>query len=100
MTESQMDEIKRHFNVVAESLQHEIRLVAEGHASLDQKIGRVQAESREQHAEVMVMIKTVHDSLDAKIDSVRSELKEEIQAVGEKVDGHETRISALEQKAA
>jgi len=111
MTDDQMDEIKRHFNVVAENMLHEVSLVAEGHATLNDKIDRVGAESREQHAEAMAMSKTVHDSLDARIDSVRKELKEEIgsvrgelkkeiQLVGEKVDGHEARITTLEQKAA
>ncbi|RME60277.1 hypothetical protein D6779_02490, partial [Candidatus Parcubacteria bacterium] len=133
MTDDQLNEIKRHFNVVAENLLHEIRLIAESHAMLDRKIDRVQAESHEQHAEAMAMIRTVHDSLDGKIDTVRSELKSdmdslraemkgdmdslrselmgeisvtreelrrEIRAVGEKVEGHEARLTALEKKVA
>jgi gas vesicle protein len=155
MTDDQMDEIKRHFNAVAENLLHEIRLIAEGHVTLDRKIERVLAESNEQHAEAMAMIRTVHDSLDSKIDSVRDELKgdlkslrsemkgdtaslrselkgdmaslrselkgdmdslrselkeeidvtreelrREIRAVGEKVEGHEARLTALEKKVA
>jgi hypothetical protein len=45
MTEQESDEIKRHFDVVAEGLRSEIRLVAEGVAmnteGLDRLAGRV-----------------------------------------------------------
>jgi len=114
---------ERHrIEVILEDMNGKFDLLLEGHATLDQKIDRVQAESREQHAEAMAMSKTVHDSLstridgveqrldakidgveqrlDSKIDSVRDELKDDIRAVGEKVDGHESRIQHLERKAA
>ena len=70
MTENQMEEIKRHFDVVAERIQSEIRVAAK-------RMGLLR-----------------------KLDSVRGELKGEIQAVGDKVEGHEERITSLEQKAA
>ena len=151
-----MTKEERHrLEVILEDMNGKFDLLLEGHAALDRKIDRVQAESLERHTEAMSLIKTVHDSLnekiggveqrldakidgveqrldakidgveqrldakidgveqrldakidgveqrlDAKIDSVRDELKEEIQIIGEKVDGHEARITALEQKAA
>jgi len=75
-------------------------LLLEGHTTLDQKIDRVQALAEQNHQEALSLIKTVHDSLDGKIDAVRDELKDEIHAVGEKVGGHEDRITQLERKAA
>jgi len=114
---------ERHrMEVILEDMNGKFDLLLEGHAALDQKIDRVQSTSQNQHAEALAMNKTVHDSLDskiegteqrldakidgveqrldAKIDSVRDELKEDIRVVGEKVDGHEERISQLEKKAA
>ena len=37
MTHEEMEEVKRHFGVVADGLRSDIRLVAEGHAALDLK---------------------------------------------------------------
>ncbi len=122
MTENQMDEIKRHFNVVAEGLQHEIRLIAEGHDGLRREIQDTRHDLNEKLDLNTALIKTVHDSLDNKIDAVRDELKTDIDAVrdelktdigavrdelktdiaavGDKVDGHQSRIQQLERRAA
>ena len=89
MTDDQMDEIKRHFNVVAEGLHHEIKLIAEGHSTLERMVTEHRAETRQDKQELQTMIQTVHDSL-----------KTEIREVGESVDGHESRISVLEKKVA
>jgi len=111
MTQDQMEEIKRHFNVVAEGLQHEIKLIAEGHGTLHREIQETRHHLNEKIDLNNSLIKTAHDSLDAKIDetsnrldakidAVRDELKDDIQTVGEKVDGHESRIQHLERRAA
>jgi len=107
MTQDQMDEIKRHFNVVAEGLQHDIRLIAEGHTTLHHEIQETRHHLDEKIGLNNALIKTVHDSLDSKIADVdatlgetRHELKTEIQNVGKKVDGHEARIQQLERRAA
>jgi hypothetical protein len=42
MESSDVAEIKRHFNVVAESLEKKIQLVAEGVSALDDRVGRVE----------------------------------------------------------
>jgi len=86
--------------VILEDMNGKFDLLLEGHASLNQKIDRVHASAKADHHEAMAMIKTVHDSLDAKIDAARDELKDDIHAVGEKVDGHESRIQHLERRAA
>jgi len=122
MTENQMAEIKRHFNVVAEGMQHEIRLIAEGHDVLRREIQGTRRDLNEKFDLNTTLIKTVHDSLDrkidavdtkltakidavdanltAKIDATRDELKADIASVGDKVDGHESRIQHLERRAA
>lgn len=54
MNAEQMEEIKRHFGVVAESLRNEIRQAAEGHATirhdLQEHRGETQGEFKEMRA--------------------------------------------------
>ena len=61
MNAEQMDEIKRHFDVVAEGLRSEIRQVAEGVANVDEKLEReisaLSQEMRTEFKEVKAMIK-------------------------------------------
>jgi len=77
MTENE----RRHFEVVLEQILHEVKTVAEGHGTLDQKIERYHKEAKEDHRTMMDLLKFSHDEHDKKIDGVRTELKEEIQAV-------------------
>jgi hypothetical protein len=70
------EEIKRHFDVTAESLRSEIRLVAEGLITLDERMERKFAEvSREfeevsrEFDEVKAMIKFSHAELARRLDS-------------------------------
>ena len=67
------DEVKRHFDVTAESLRSEIRLVAEGLISLDHKMERqfaeVLGETRREFDEVKAMIKFSHAELARRLDS-------------------------------
>ena len=50
------DEIRRHFDVTADSLRSEIRQVAEGLIRLDEKTERGFGESRREFGEVKAMI--------------------------------------------
>jgi len=63
------DEIKRHFDVRAESLRSEIRQVAEGLISLDDKTERGFAEVRREFDEVKAMIKFSHAELARRLDT-------------------------------
>jgi len=54
MEKSEMEEIKRHFGVVAEGLRSEIRQVAEGHDAIREEIKRFREEVREEFKEVTV----------------------------------------------
>jgi len=103
MTESE----KRHLNVILEGISGKLNLVLEGHEALDEKIERYHREAKEDHRLVMDLLRFSHDELNKKIEGVRAELKEtrdelsaKIEAVGEKVEGHEERITCLEKKVA
>jgi len=57
MEKGEIEEIKRHFSVVAEGLEHKIQLVAEGVVNVDEKIERFRQEVREEFKEAKSMIK-------------------------------------------
>ena len=68
MDNSHMEEIKRHFNIVAEGLKDEIKLVTEGVVNLDEKVEREIAEFRkenkETHSDIMAAIEFSYTELD------------------------------------
>jgi predicted nuclease with TOPRIM domain len=63
------DEIKRHFDVSAEALRSEIRQVAEGFPSLNEKISRGFEDVRREFDEVKAMIKFSHAELARRLDT-------------------------------
>lgn len=71
MNQEQMDEIKRHFGVVAEGLRNDIRQVAEGVVNLDEKFDREMTSLREDneqaHREILSAIKFSYAELDQRI---------------------------------
>ena len=69
MEDKTAEEIKRHFDVVAESLKDEIKLVAEGHSILDRKMDGLDKK-------VGGLDKKM-DGLDRKVDKLRKENAEE-----------------------
>jgi hypothetical protein len=90
MASSELEEIKRHFNVVAESLESKIKLVAEAVTgvsgridgvderlvSLEQRIDReitsLRAEMRNGFAETQAMIKFSYAELDRRVTSLET----------------------------
>jgi len=86
--------------MILEDINGKFNLVLEGHDALRKETRDTSQYLNEKIDLNNSLIKTVHDSLDAKIDAVRDELKDDIHAVGEKVDGHEARIQQLERRAA
>jgi t-SNARE complex subunit (syntaxin) len=58
MEDKQVEEIKRHFGVIAESLRDEIKLVAEGHGLVRKDIQTVRGEMRNGFDEMKASIKT------------------------------------------
>ena len=57
MNSAEVDEVKRHFNVVAEGLRSEIRLLAEAVTAVDQKVDRLEVRMEEQFEETRAMIR-------------------------------------------
>ena len=75
------DEIKRHFNVVAEGLRSEIRTVAEGVGantdrldSLDERLDRLESRMTEEFGEVKAMIRLSFGELDRRMRSLESDV--------------------------
>lgn len=52
MNAEQMEEIKRHFDVVSESLRSDIRQIAEGHATIRHELQEHRGEIREEFKEM------------------------------------------------
>lgn len=68
------DEIKRHFNVVAESLRSEIRTVAEGLVATNEKIDRLESRITEELGEIKAMIRLSFGELDRRIQSLEKDV--------------------------
>lgn len=71
MNHEQMEEIKRHFGVVAEGIEHTIQLVAEGVANLNEKFDRdmtsLREENEQAHREILSAIKFSYAELEQRI---------------------------------
>ena len=67
----EIQDVKRHSDVIAESLRGDIRLVAEGVAGLDEKFTRefrnVREELHEQIGEVKTLLRVSYEDLDRRI---------------------------------
>lgn len=60
------DEIKRNFNVVAEGLRSEIRVVAESVAATNERIDRFHAQTAEELSEIKALIRLPLGQLEAR----------------------------------
>jgi threonine aldolase len=78
MESSDVAEIKRHFNVVAEGLEKKIQLVAEGVLLLDEKVDRRMTALEEKmdqgFDEVKAMVKFSYAELDRRVTSLEAGL--------------------------
>ncbi len=79
MTPAEVEEVKRHFNVVAEQLSGQVRLVAEGVSGLDAKIDREIAETRHEARLVAEGLAAVSSKIDREIGSLREEMRSEFE---------------------
>ncbi|HVT03728.1 MAG TPA: hypothetical protein VHL58_10190 [Thermoanaerobaculia bacterium] len=73
-------ELHRHFDVITESVKHEIQVVAEAVAQLDEKVGRENEDIREElrrgFAETQAMIKFSHAELDRRVRTLEQGLSD------------------------
>jgi len=64
------DDLKRHFDVVGESLRSDIRLVAEGVAGLDEKFTQEFVKVREDIGEVKSLLRVSYGDLDRRVQAL------------------------------
>lgn len=74
MSKEEMEEIKRHFGVVAESLRDDIHQIAEGHAVLGQELHSQREEMRDEFKETRSLMKVSFTQLDQRIRTLESDV--------------------------
>jgi uncharacterized protein involved in exopolysaccharide biosynthesis len=74
MEKNEMEEIKRHFGVVAEGLRSELRQVAEGHEVIRNEIQASREENAREHKEILSAIKFSYAELDQRLTTVEGEV--------------------------
>jgi predicted nuclease with TOPRIM domain len=74
MNSEEIEEIKRHFGVVAESLRSDIRQIAEGHAVIQHKLQSHREEVRDEFKETRTLMKLSFSQLDQRIDPLESDV--------------------------
>ncbi len=74
MNAEQMEEIKRHFGVVAESLRSDIRQIAEGHATIRHELQEHREEIRDEFKEMRALMRLSFSQLDQRIRTLESDV--------------------------
>jgi hypothetical protein len=76
MEREAVDEIKRHFGVIAEHLEGKIQLLAEGQEVLRREAQQFREEVRAEFQEVKAMIKFSYAELDRRVRGLETDLVE------------------------
>lgn len=74
MEREQIEEIKRHFGVVAEALRSDLQQVAEGHSIVRREIQGLREDVRDEFREMRALIRLSFSQLDQRIGTLESEL--------------------------
>ena len=74
MNSEQMEEIKRHFGVVAESLRSDIRQIADGHATIRHELQSQREEFRDEFKEMRALLRLSFSQLDQRIHTLESDM--------------------------
>lgn len=77
-----MEEIKRHFGVVAESLRSDIRQIAEGHDVIRHELQNQREELKEEFKEAKALMRLSFSQFDRRIHTVESD----VSALNSRVD--------------
>ena len=72
MEQEQVEEIKRHFGVLAEALRGDVRLVAEGHAVIRRELQAFRGETRDEFQEVRALLRLSFAQLDRRISTLET----------------------------
>jgi ubiquinone biosynthesis protein UbiJ len=68
------DEIKRHFNVVAEALRSDVRAVADAVTATNERLDRLEAKLAEELGEIKAMIRLSFGQLDQRIRTLEEDM--------------------------
>lgn len=74
MDQETVEEIKRHFSVVAESLRSEIRAVAEGQGATNERIDRLESRILHEIGEVKSIVRLSFGEIDRRISGLEDEV--------------------------
>jgi hypothetical protein len=74
MNTEQVEEIKRHFGVVADSLRSDIRQIAEGHATIRHELHDLRGEFRDEFKEMRALIRLSFSQLDQRLRTLESDI--------------------------
>jgi ubiquinone biosynthesis protein UbiJ len=74
MNSDQMEEMKRHFGVVAESLRSDIRQIAEGHATIRHELHGLRDEFRDEFKETRALMRLSFSQLDQRLHMLESDV--------------------------
>ncbi len=70
------DEIVQQFHIISEGLMDQIKLLAEGHSGIIQRLDRIEEENKHEHLETRALIKISFSQLDRRISDLESQMKE------------------------
>lgn len=74
MNDAQVEEVKRHFGVVAESLRSDIRQIAEGHSGIRREIQGLREELRDEFKEMRALMRLSFSQLDQRIHTLETDI--------------------------
>lgn len=74
MNDAQVEEIKRHFGVVAEALRSDIRQIAEGHVGIGRELQEIRDEFRDEFKEMRALMRLSFSQLDQRIRTLETDI--------------------------
>ena len=69
-----MEEIKRHFGVVAEALRSDIRQIAEGHVGIGRELQEIRDEFRDEFKEMRALMRPSFSQLDQRMRMLETDI--------------------------
>jgi flagellar motility protein MotE (MotC chaperone) len=86
MSREEMEEIKRHFGVVAESLRSDIQQIAEGHEVIRRELQTQREELKDEFKDTKSLMRLSFSQLDQRVHTLESD----VSAIKSRVDGLES----------
>ena len=74
MTDAQVEEIKRHFGVIAAALRSDIRQIAEGHSGIGHELQQMRDEVRDEFKELHALMRLSFSQLDQRIHTLETDI--------------------------